>query len=149
MSTILFVDDSRRIRQFWQRELEQCGYTVWLAANGEEAVDVTREMVPDLVVLDIRMPGSDGVGTISRLLELDPDLPVIFYSAHLDDLEQDFRGWLASAWVDKRGEVDDLKHAITRVIREGKVRRTQPTPVGYGSAESSVGGGSDHERTDG
>jgi CheY-like chemotaxis protein len=80
---ILIVDDEKLILISTKIVLESVGHEVLTATNGEEGIDVTRAEHPDLVLLDIMMPGIDGWETLSRL-KADPDLkaiPVIIFTA--------------------------------------------------------------------
>jgi two-component system response regulator MprA len=78
---ILVVDDDEEIRASLRRGLSLEGYTVALAAGGEEALRQTREQPPDLVVLDVMMPGLDGLEVARRLHATDETLPVILLTA--------------------------------------------------------------------
>ena len=79
---ILVVDDEASIRISLKGILEDEGYQVVLAENGADALDMIREEVPDLVLLDIWMPGMDGIQTLDRIRNLFSDLTVIMMSGH-------------------------------------------------------------------
>lgn len=79
---ILVVDDEESIRISLCGILEDEGFQVVLAENGADALDTIREEVPDLVLLDIWMPGMDGVQTLERIRNLFPDLTVVMMSGH-------------------------------------------------------------------
>ncbi len=64
---ILVVDDSRLVTDIVKLRLEMCGYEVILAHSGEEALERIAEEVPDLLVLDVQMPGIDGYEVCRRL----------------------------------------------------------------------------------
>ncbi len=68
--TILIVDDEARIRDFVRMNLELEHYNVLEASNGLEALDVLREHLPDLVVLDVMMPEMDGFETLKAIREV-------------------------------------------------------------------------------
>jgi len=78
--TVLVVDDEEVIRDFFSRALT--GYKVLIASSGEEALAITKKDRPDLVLLDIKMPGIDGIETLRRIKEFDRDIVVIMLSAH-------------------------------------------------------------------
>ena len=65
-ATILIVEDEYAVARGIQYALEQEGYQVSLASSGEEALEVAGQLAPDLVVLDVRMPGIDGFETLRR-----------------------------------------------------------------------------------
>ncbi|MCX5692230.1 MAG: response regulator [Candidatus Omnitrophica bacterium] len=77
--TVLVVDDEEVIRDFFIRTLT--GYKVLTASNGEEALNIIRKDRPDLVLLDIKMPGIDGIETLKRIKEIDSSIVVIMLSA--------------------------------------------------------------------
>ncbi len=115
--TILVVDDEDNIRWLYREELEEEGYIIADAASGEAALEIVPEIKPDLVVMDIKMPGISGVDTLIRIKELDKDIPVILCSAY-GDYKQDFSTWASDAYVVKSASLDELKKAIARVLSQ-------------------------------
>ncbi len=79
---LLVVDDQEDIRRSLTGILEDEGYQVLSTDNGAEAIDMAMEEAPDLVLLDIWMPGLDGIQTLERLKDLAPDLTVVMMSGH-------------------------------------------------------------------
>jgi two-component system nitrogen regulation response regulator NtrX len=79
---VLVVDDEASIRDSLRKVLEYEGYTVFEADAGSRAFDRTQEGDLDVVLLDIKMPGMDGIEVLKRTVELDPGLPVIMISGH-------------------------------------------------------------------
>jgi DNA-binding NarL/FixJ family response regulator len=84
---ILIADDSEFMRIAYKRILEsQSGFrVVAMAANGEEAVERAAESIPDVAILDIRMPKLDGIKVAHRILEMRPETAIVIISAY-DDL---------------------------------------------------------------
>ena len=80
-SKILVVDDEKFVRKELGRFLEDKGFEVVEASNGDEALEVYRRENPHLVLLDIRMPGKDGLETLRELKTLDPEASVIMVTA--------------------------------------------------------------------
>jgi CheY-like chemotaxis protein len=83
MATILIVDDEPILRQLFQKVMEHEGHTILTAANGREALEVMRNRVPDLIMLDMQMPAMDGY-TFLRLIRRHQDwahVPVVIMSA--------------------------------------------------------------------
>lgn len=80
--TVLVIDDEEGIRSSLSGVLEDEGYTVVTAPDGESGIETARHDSPDLVLLDIWMPGMDGIETLQRLKELDPSLVVVMISGH-------------------------------------------------------------------
>lgn len=80
--TILIIDDEDSIRSSLKGALEDEGFDVLTAENGESGIAKTSEELPDLVLLDIWMPGIDGIETLNRLKRLYPKLPIVIMSGH-------------------------------------------------------------------
>ncbi len=113
--TILVADDEENIRLLYSEELEEEGYKVIAAADGEEALSKVVELKPDLVIMDIKMPGISGVDALIKIKEIDRNLPVILCSAY-SDYKQDFSTWASDAYVVKAANLDELKKAIAEVL---------------------------------
>ncbi|MBN1553078.1 sigma-54-dependent Fis family transcriptional regulator [bacterium] len=79
---ILVVDDEKSIRSAVSGILEDEGFVVRLAESGEKALDVLEKEIPDLVLLDIWLPGIDGLDTLTKMREKVPELGVIMISGH-------------------------------------------------------------------
>ena len=118
MKTILFADDNRNIREYCRASLEDEGYRVVLASDGQEAIRVFAEESPDLAILDISMPRANGLEVLERINRLAPEVPVILFTAHDEDCLRDRRALLAIACVAKTGNLNELKslvyHALTK-----------------------------------
>jgi len=84
---ILAVDDDPKIIKVLQHTLSREGLKVVTASNGEEALQMARQYSPDLVLLDIMMPGMDGFETFQKLKE-QRDIPVIILSARSDEVDR-------------------------------------------------------------
>ena len=80
--TILVADDEKGIRDTLKRLLEYERYRVVVAEDGLEALRKTESEIVDLILLDIKMPGMDGMEVLSRLHQTQPDLPVVIISGH-------------------------------------------------------------------
>src|SRR3989304_4138964 len=78
---ILVVDDEESIRWALRKALEREGYLVVLAPDGVEGLTRAADPSIDLVLMDIKMPGTDGLETLSRIKEARPELPVIIMTA--------------------------------------------------------------------
>ncbi|MBE0506940.1 MAG: response regulator [Marinospirillum sp.] len=85
---ILVVDDHRDIRELLARYLKEQGLRVSLAASGEELRRIVKTQLPDLVLLDIMMPGEDGLSLCRFLREHHPALPVILVTARGEDMDR-------------------------------------------------------------
>lgn len=79
---ILVIDDEKDIRFSLQGIFSDEGYEVVEAQNGEDGIEVAKKMQPDVVFLDIWLPGIDGLEVLERLRQIFPDLPIIMISGH-------------------------------------------------------------------
>ena len=82
---VLVVDDDARLREYMRVNLEMEGYTVREAASADEALQAIEDGAPDLVLLDVVMPGVDGWQMLQRMQERHGSIPVIMFSGKLDD----------------------------------------------------------------
>ncbi len=112
---ILLVDDEENIRFLFREELEEEGYQIELASNGFEAIEKVKSSKFDLVVMDIKMPGMDGIQALNEIKNLHKDLPVILCSAY-GEFKQDFSSWISDAYVVKSADTTELKQTIKRLM---------------------------------
>ena len=82
---VLVVDDDERLREFMRVNLEMEGYSVREAASGEEALEAIEDQAPELVLLDVVMPGIDGWQMLQRMQERHGSIPVIMFSGKVDE----------------------------------------------------------------
>lgn len=111
MPKVLIVDDEKSLRTLYQRELEREGYTVVCASTAREGLDLIESERPDVLVLDIRMPGMDGLETLARTLDQHPQLPVILNTAY-SNYRDDFLSWGADAYLVKSADLTELVEKI-------------------------------------
>jgi two-component system response regulator (stage 0 sporulation protein F) len=84
LGRILIVDDEQSVREVLSEYFVEQGYHVESAGGGEEALAMVQHSTPDLVLLDVRMPGIDGVETLRRMRGIAPDVAVIMVTANED-----------------------------------------------------------------
>lgn len=113
MKKILLVDDEEGIHLLYREELEEEGYEVHSALTGEEALEKLRIINPDLVILDINMPGMNGIEVLRQMKEINPKLPVVLSSAY-HEYKQDLGAWASDDYIVKSADLDDLKAAVRR-----------------------------------
>ena len=82
--TILIVDDEQPVRAMLRKLLTDSGYTAIEVESGEQALQTAVQMPVDMVITDLKMPGMDGLALAKRLLEADPDRPVLLLTAFAD-----------------------------------------------------------------
>lgn len=81
---VLVVDDDARLREFMRVNLEMEGYSVREASSADEALEALEDKAPDLVLLDVVMPGVDGWQMLQRMQERYGSIPVIMFSGQVD-----------------------------------------------------------------
>ncbi|PIE58296.1 MAG: two-component system response regulator [Desulfobulbus propionicus] len=113
--TILLVDDEQGIQLLYRGEFEDEGYAVVSALNGKEALEKFRTHQPDLVVLDINMPGINGIEVLSRMKEINAHLPIILCSAY-PEYKADFNSWASEEYIVKSANIDELKAAVRKYL---------------------------------
>ncbi len=115
MKRILVVDDEIHIGELYKIELEDEGYAVNVVHSGADALKFVDSDPPDLIVLDIQMPGMDGIETLEKLLGKDKGVPIILNTAY-SHYKDDFTTWGADAYVVKSSDTSKLKAEIKRLL---------------------------------
>ncbi len=114
---LLLVDDEAPVLEVLNEYFSSQGYAVETASTGADALTVAQHYRPDLVLLDIRMPGMDGVEVLKKLRELDPDLAVIMVTANEDSaLARETLKIGAFDYVSKPFDFGHLDRAVSAAI---------------------------------
>jgi DNA-binding NtrC family response regulator len=116
MKTILFVDDDRGFRELLKRVFQEEGFRVVLAEDGRQAARAVTEEKPDVAILDLQMPQKSGLDLAEELSAINPELPLILYTAYDDNRLTDDRTRFMSACVDKNSGFTELLIAVLRVL---------------------------------
>jgi len=101
--------------------LREWGYRVVTAENGQQAMSLLPTTQPDLVIVDVAMPGMDGIETMRRLFARDHHLPVIINTAY-SAYQFDMQAAVADACLVKSSDLTELRETVRRVL----ARRTAP-----------------------
>jgi DNA-binding response OmpR family regulator len=117
MKTILIVDDDKNLRRLYQAELEADGYETMVAENGRQATEMMARKIPDVVVLDIRMPEMDGLEAMARMLGENRRVPIILNTAY-SCYQENFLAWAADGYMIKSADLEPLKTKIREVLRQ-------------------------------
>ena len=121
---ILVVDDEKLIRWSVGERLQRGGYEVLTAESGEEALEVLAAQSPDLVLLDVRLPGIDGLVTLQRALGQSPELAVLMMSAHSTvDIAVEAMKHGAIDFLVKPFPFQALDAAVERALTTARTRR--------------------------
>jgi two-component system nitrogen regulation response regulator NtrX len=123
-SRILVIDDEAAIRDSLKMTLEYAGYEFVGAATGQEGLALAEREAPDIVLLDIKMPGMDGMDVLSRLRQMSEATPIVMISGHgttTTAVEAIKRG--AADFLDKPFEsTDRLLVTISNALEQGRLR---------------------------
>lgn len=116
---ILIVDDSEPVRDVIRTFLERSSFRICgEAADGVEAIEKAQKLKPDLIVLDLSMPGMNGVEAASTLAELMPDVPIVVMTMYGDILGKSMASALAvKAVVAKADGMLNLVEAVQKLLR--------------------------------
>ncbi|HNG45965.1 MAG TPA: response regulator, partial [Elusimicrobiota bacterium] len=134
---VLVVDDEPSVGMIFHRILGDAGYEVISAANGAEGLRALKKQAPDLVFLDLQMPGMDGIETLRRLRETHPDLTVIIMTAYQtvnSAVETMKLG--ALDYLIKPLDAERLKSVVHQALELGEVTRRTPAVKGAGRPET-------------
>jgi two-component system response regulator HydG len=114
---ILVVDDQSSVRELLRAVLEGDGHEVETASSGEEAVGALGAGFQDLVIMDIRMPGLDGVAALSRMKELSPGTGVVMMTAYAS-VETAVEAMKLGAldYITKPIDIDEVRTVISRFV---------------------------------
>ena len=120
--TILVVDDFEDIRSMMHLWLERHGYRVVEASSGEEAVKVARHERPDLILMDVSMPGGDGLNAAVRIRKQEGlhDVPIVVVSANGTDYYRD-AAFAAGCneYLVKPVDPGEFEDVLSRILRRG------------------------------
>ena len=114
---ILIVDDQFGIRILLNEVFQKEGYQTFLAANGVQALDILNKHNPDLVLLDMKIPGMDGIEILKRMKVIEPDIRVIIMTAYGElDMIQEAKNLGAITHFAKPFDIDDIRTAVRKHI---------------------------------
>ena len=132
-ATVLVVDDEKLIRWSIGSRLERKGYKVLTSETGEDALLKVASDRPDLMLLDVRLPGIDGVTTLGRALAIHPEIIVVMMSAHSTvDTAVDAMKLGATDFLVKPFPLEHLDATVERVLAAARTRRqlsVESTPL--------------------
>jgi nitrogen regulation protein NR(I) len=126
MGHILIVDDDAQLRQSFEKLLNAEGHTVKTASSGEAAISLVQAAVPDLVIMDVRMPGMSGLEAFQAIHEIEPKLPVIIMTAFsTTDTAIEATKLGAFEYVLKPPEIPDILALISQALEAGRFMRSR------------------------
>lgn len=121
---ILVVDDEHLIRWSLEQNLKKQGYEVVTAGNGEDALRIVREEQPDLILLDIQLPGMSGLEVLEKVKEFDDEIVVIMVTAH-GGLETAVNAMRLGAYdyLNKPFNLDEMAIIIKKALETSDLRK--------------------------
>jgi len=116
---VLLVDDAKDFVEYMRRRLTARGMDISTAFNGQEALDIIKEQDFDVVVLDVLMPGMDGIETLQEIKKMKPELEVIMLTGH-GTVESAAEGMKLGAvdYLLKPCDLDTLLNAINEAVKK-------------------------------
>ena len=112
---ILVVDDEKNLRILYQEELSEEGYEVDVADSAEEAFKFMDSKQFDAIILDIQMPGMNGLEAMGHILHKNRKQAIILNTAY-SQFKDDFESWSADAYVVKSSDLSELKEKLRELI---------------------------------
>lgn len=114
---VLIVDDQFGIRILLNEVLQKEGYETFQAANGVQALEILNTKSPDLVLLDMKIPGMDGIEILKRMKAVEPDIRVLIMTAYGElDMIQEAKDLGALTHFAKPFDIDDIRTAVAKYI---------------------------------
>ena len=126
MSLILIVDDDSHIRGSFEKILTEEGHIVYSAATGEKGLALVRKKIPDLIIMDVRLPGINGLETFRAIRRIDSKIPVIILTA-FGTTETAIEATKLGAfdYILKPFEIPDMLSLIEQALEAGKFMRAK------------------------
>jgi DNA-binding NtrC family response regulator len=121
-TTVLIVDDEKNIRLTLTRTLEAIALPTDSAMNGEEALEKLKQQTYALMLLDIKMPGMDGIGVLAETRKIRPHMPVIMITAHgtVDNAVEAMKLG-ATDFIQKPFAPQEIRELVTRVLERQRL----------------------------
>ncbi len=128
MNKVLIVDDDVKVRTVFSATVKKHGFGPVLAATGNEALELCRRERPHAVLLDLRMPGMDGMETLLEIRKIDADLPVIIVTAH-GDIPQAVEATKQGAYdfISKPPDFNKLMLTVARAVEHYALKQKVKT----------------------
>ncbi len=143
MKTILIIDDDDQLRKSFEKLLTEEGYRIQTAASGEAGISAISRDLPDLVVLDVRLPGMNGLETLKAIQKIEGRLPVIIMTAYATtDTAIKATKLGAFDYVVKPFDIPKMLTVIKQALETGYFMRSKinlNTSVQNGSQEAIIG----------
>ena len=115
--TVLIVEDEPHLTLLYETELRREGFDTLTACDGRSCLDNLLSMEIDLVILDLRMPGMDGIDLLARIRGLDRTIPVLINTAY-SEYANNYLTWAADDFVVKSSDVGELVSRCRHLVKQ-------------------------------
>lgn len=117
--SLLIVDDQQGVRRLLQEVFAEEGYSVRTASGGEEALDIIAKEMPDLLLLDIKMPGMSGLEILEELRMTNAALPVLMMTAYGDlEVVEQAKKLGVKHYIIKPFDLSEVRHMVKGLLIE-------------------------------
>ena len=125
MSSIWIIDDDDQLRKSFNKLLTEEGYHVESAASGEACLEMIGKKVPDLIIIDVRLPGINGLETFQKIHQIDPKLPIVIMTAYgTTETAIEATKMGAFDYILKPFEIPDMLKLIKQAVEAGRFMRS-------------------------
>ncbi|MCI0469150.1 MAG: response regulator, partial [Nitrospirae bacterium] len=139
---ILIVDDEKNVLSSFRRILSEDGYEIFTASAAEEGLTAARQNAIDLLIMDIKMPGMNGLEAFSKFKEIDPAMLIIIMTAY-GTVETAVEAMQLGAfdYIIKPFEIPEMKKIIERALEAARLMKTKVTyePQGEFQGDTIIG----------
>lgn len=115
MALILHIEDESNVRLLYKEVFEELGFRVLQAPTAEDALNILRNHKPDIIILDLRMPGMGGRGFLKKFHKLKYNIPIVVSTAYPFVSEDPILGDI-DAFVVKSGDMDELVKKVQELV---------------------------------
>ena len=128
---LLIVDDQAGVRRLLYEAFSDEGFRVETASSGMEALLKVSDKFPLLILLDIKMPGMNGLETLDELLKIIPQTPVVMMTAYGElDIVAEAKRRGVKHYINKPFDLDEIRYLIKGLLMEEKDRRSMIEEIG-------------------
>ena len=135
--SILIVDDEASVTLPLESFFEHRGYQVFRAFYGDQAIDQLKQNQPELVILDMQMPGVDGVAVLEKIHQDHPDTKVLVITAYADRYQKELERFQVAAVLTKPISLGEMTR-IVEALLEGKSLTEGEMPQGKSPSEMRI-----------